>query len=276
MRGATASDNVRPVQPYNFNPRTPCGVRRGAIMAYYNPYIFQSTHPVRGATTYLQNQSYNHILQFQSTHPVRGATIALIYDFSSATISIHAPRAGCDADCRLLDSSYRISIHAPRAGCDALVGAHLFQQFISIHAPRAGCDVTVQLAHLDFYNFNPRTPCGVRHRVIHHATPNAEFQSTHPVRGATAIPSSTKPTLLNFNPRTPCGVRPSATCSHAYFFLFQSTHPVRGATAYCLTTSALSLFQSTHPVRGATKLHKHIRKIIRFQSTHPVRGATGS
>ena len=56
-----------------------------------------------------------------------------------------------------------ISIHAPREGCDGepveLVEAHLA---ISIHAPREGCD---------------------GHLLDVHA--QIEFQSTHPVRGAT-------------------------------------------------------------------------------------------
>ena len=38
------------------------------------PYLlFQSTHPVRGATTAAKNIKPEE-LQFQSTHPVRGAT----------------------------------------------------------------------------------------------------------------------------------------------------------------------------------------------------------
>ena len=33
---------------------------------------------------------------FQSTHPLRGATAYLVLDFLFITISIHAPLAGCD------------------------------------------------------------------------------------------------------------------------------------------------------------------------------------
>ena len=35
-------------------------------------------------------------LAFQSTHPVRGATTALNSAKQAITISIHAPREGCD------------------------------------------------------------------------------------------------------------------------------------------------------------------------------------
>ena len=58
----------------HFNPRTPCGVRR----------IWLSTWTVKPI--------------FQSTHPLRGATCQCVRQASSVPISIHAPLAGCDAE----------------------------------------------------------------------------------------------------------------------------------------------------------------------------------
>ena len=57
----------------NFNPRTPCGVRRGlSELIYQIKKIFQSTHPLRGAThLYFLHDAH---MGFQSTHPLRGAT----------------------------------------------------------------------------------------------------------------------------------------------------------------------------------------------------------
>ena len=78
-----------------------------------------------------------------------------------------------------------ISIHAPRAGCDVADGAHRIQRGISIHAPRAGCDGIRQGRHLTV----------------------GQFQSTHPVRGATGCLAALCKVCFNFNPRTPCGVR---------------------------------------------------------------------
>ena len=56
---------------------------------------------------------------FQSTHPVRGATNLPKTCNAWFLISIHAPREGCDvivgAD---FQTSFEISIHAPREGCD--------------------------------------------------------------------------------------------------------------------------------------------------------------
>ena len=128
------------------------------------------------------------------------------------------------------------------------------QRHISIHAPREGCDVC--------YNNNCKE--------------GLQFQSTHPVRGATD-------TKKRYNQQDQ---------------KFQSTHPVRGATGCALICDcdiAISIhapregcdspparsrwmpgrFQSTHPVRGATGAgHSHHAADCAFQSTHPVRGAT--
>ena len=103
----------------------------------------------------------------------------------------------------------------------------------------------------------------------------AEFQSTRPLRGATA-----KPELAD-----------------AAHFAFQSTRPARGATVSDATVYHVRLFQSTRPARGATpltfQLHdcygisihapregrdkedvKAITGKAGFQSTRPARGAT--
>ncbi len=79
----------------HFNPRTPCGVRRMGSIALLTRSTFQSTHPMRGATSNFRRvcefgNNFNprtpcgvrHFLaavfvrydQFQSTHPMRGAT----------------------------------------------------------------------------------------------------------------------------------------------------------------------------------------------------------
>ena len=107
---------------------------------YVLPYIFQSTHPLRGAT----RRPFAKLPRgrFQSTHPLRGATMP----------------------------------------------SHLIEHFvsISIHAPLAGCDQRVVHSGLHFFDFNPRTPCGVRLPLSSFAFRLSQFQSTHPLRGATA------------------------------------------------------------------------------------------
>ena len=78
----------------HFNPRTPCGVRRhsGGNTAFLQ--AFQSTHPLRGATS--SDVLSDSRLPFQSTHPLRGATRGGVHQPQHHGISIHAPLAGCD------------------------------------------------------------------------------------------------------------------------------------------------------------------------------------
>ena len=59
-------------------------------------------------------------------------------------------------------------------------------EIISIHAPRAGSDLVGFLMSSTLSNFNPRSPCGERlcAAVLGHC--RKVFQSTLPVRGATA------------------------------------------------------------------------------------------
>ena len=57
---------------------------------------------------------------FQSTHPVRGATLLETFHCVRAAISIHAPREGCDQTVHDVSPGREISIHAPREGCDTI------------------------------------------------------------------------------------------------------------------------------------------------------------
>ena len=168
-----------------FNPRTPCGVRLAGTAGRWrlSKCVFQSTHPLRGATA----NAFSHLCfgKFQSTHPLRGATRhptaqgGRQADFN--------PRTPCgvrhEHESNLCYGHY----FNPRTPC----GVRRLKPFplkncfiISIHAPLAGCDQSLRRLRLQARNFNPRTPCGVRRyqpiRRTHHR---------------------------HFNPRTPCGVR---------------------------------------------------------------------
>ena len=117
LRGATRPTRVMlPFVRRNFNPRTPCGVRR---RLYNNPWA---------------------VFKFQSTHPLRGATAGSDARPGTVDISIHAPLAGCDSVDQRHGLGAAISIHAPLAGCDAYIRMLIAQDAISIHAPLAGCD----------------------------------------------------------------------------------------------------------------------------------------
>ena len=55
-----------------------------------------------------------------------------------------------------------ISIHAPLTGCDIMADMLALLKGISIHAPLTGCDLYLIYLVCHYYNFNPRTPDGVR------------------------------------------------------------------------------------------------------------------
>ena len=197
--------------------------------------MFQSTHPARGATSAAYEDFENNIL-FQSTHPARGATQCAAQIRLSRSVSIHAPRAGCD-------STLVITSILPR----------LFQ---STH-PARGATRMVILWPGFMTCFNPRTPRGVRHPDNAYPIWHCSFQSTHPARGAThwQFPSSPRtwvsihapragcdmriqlscPLVFCFNPRTPRGVRPDKITWLVQHGGFQSTHPARGATSCLLS-----------------------------------------
>ncbi len=121
-----------------FNPRSPYGERQGWNVYTDMADVFQSTLPVRGATSGpLGAAAATNIsihaprtgsdalkppppappLPFQSTLPVRGATKIFLSRHTPRGISIHAPRTGSDRiESNAIQPAKRISIHAPRTG----------------------------------------------------------------------------------------------------------------------------------------------------------------
>ncbi len=146
----------------NFNPRTPCGVRRKLTSTTRQTAQFQSTHPVRGAT---------------SSEPL-GSGIT--------RISIHAPRAGCDLK-QSITPVEQLNFN-PRTPCGVRPSQIGSAAGVEHFNPRTPCGVRqppLRCKSDRDYHFNPRTPCGVR-LISHVPAPyGLKFQSTHPVRGAT-------------------------------------------------------------------------------------------
>ena len=123
-----------------------------------------------------------------------------------------------------------ISIHAPLTGCDTDLSHSLILIDISIHAPLTGCDnPSLSQRIIERYNFNPRTPDGVR-RITAITSAMSFLISIHaPLTGCDSIlpnplvvgkisihapltgcDSVKALSMLNpeyFNPRTPDGVR---------------------------------------------------------------------
>ena len=125
---------------WNFNPRAPCGARRNRILDMASHIQFQSTRPMRGATT-VADQRIILGIGFQSTRPMRGATVLVLLNKALAPISIHAPHAGRDPSGRAA-SPGTLNFN-PRAPCGARRRRALLRQRTQGH-------------------FNPRAPCGAR------------------------------------------------------------------------------------------------------------------
>ena len=107
----------------NFNPRSPCGERPSPTsmrtgLGNFNP---RSPCGERQETCLIAP----FVPQFQSTLPMRGATSRMraIYRFNQ--ISIHAPHAGSDEGNSSKAIANTISIHAPHAGSDQRRGGRI-------------------------------------------------------------------------------------------------------------------------------------------------------
>ena len=172
-----------------------------------NPGAFQSTRPLRGATS---DHPWRNLWAwvFQPTRPLRGATRTPIKLRDCFLISTHAPLAGRDR------SSIKVTINKrdfnPRAPCGA--------------RPRH-----IQRFARAFY-FNPRAPCGARRLPRRLTASSATFQPTRPLRGAT-IDIYKKPANAKISTHAPLAGRDKPTSvSKRQTRTFQPTRPLRGAT----------------------------------------------
>ena len=191
---------------------------------------FQSTHPLRDATTTFQLiQTHN---QFQSTHPLRDATeIALMHVSGRWYFNPRTPYGMRHQWLTLTLTLSRFQSTHPLRDATTRFVYYTCIRYISIHAPLTGCDLLICIEEVCNLYFNPRTPYGMRRSYNFKYVFKKIFQSTHPLRDATQY--------------------------HLFWSLqrslFQSTHPLRDATCehYCFPT-ARRKFQSTHPLRDAT------------------------
>ena len=124
-----------------------------------------------------------------------------------------------------------------------------------------------------------------------------KFQSTLPMRGATASSIGLYRSTFNFNPRSPCGERHCLFRDSIYDQLFQSTLPMRGATKMRYRVRYRNLISIHAPHAGSDVVSAVYISLMRdfnprspcgerpgvrsaifsfkeFQSTLPMRGAT--
>ena len=166
LAGCDAARPCSGTPRYHFNPRTPCGVRLARCSPAPSARAFQSTHPLRGATS--------------------GLSIGIS---RSNTISIHAPLAGCDSFPFACAAFARISIHAPLAGCDLCSAFPICAscKFQSTHPLRGA--TTARRTFAGCWIFQSTHPLRGATLPFLPPPPAKAFQSTHPLRGATRLSS---------------------------------------------------------------------------------------
>ena len=159
VRGATGQlpQGARAVP--GFNPRAPCGARRGLLTVTVKFADLVSIHAPRAGRDQLAAGGHAHAYVV-SIHAPRAGRDVLRPELSGlvALVSIHAPRAGRDP-CPTRASGPSPRCFNPRAPCGARQHEHARDRkrdHVSIHAPRAGRDVPAQGA-------------GSRHSVSIHA-----------------------------------------------------------------------------------------------------------
>ena len=120
----------------NFNPRSPCGERRGNIARNGNHTHFNPRSPCGERPSKLLTVSFSSI--FQPTLPVRGATKMIqLTNYLDIYFNPRSPcgerrDAGVDAEPHTI-----ISTHAPRAGSDlenkkSAIAVHKFQPTLPV------------------------------------------------------------------------------------------------------------------------------------------------
>ena len=167
----------------NFNPRSPYGERPFPKRRSQPILRFQSTLPLRGATRIPDSLRWHHL--FQSTLPLRGATGI------SDSFHIHI----------VFQSTL------PLRGATRAAAADRLDLCISIHAPPTGSDDPVGGRAPGLPDFNPRSPYGERLARLTIMPNKFPFQSTLPLRGATAASCLPVDPAGHFNPRSPYGER---------------------------------------------------------------------
>ena len=162
MRGATFGKPRRFFSMSCFNPRAPCGARR------------------------LRSRSASTFCLFQSTRPMRGATTRAPLPLQACHVSIHAPHAGRDDRLSSTRREEKVSIHAPHAGRDLL--STIYGSGLSSFNPRAPCGARhwsgIPLLFWSMFQ-STRPMRGATNGESLIAT-LAMFQSTRPMRGATS------------------------------------------------------------------------------------------
>ena len=184
------------------------------------------------------------------------------------TISIHAPREGCD---RLVRSSFSLRKYfnprTPRGVRRLALQTVSPYSIISIHAPREGCDkieIVCFLLMLEFQSTHPARGATYSYVSINY---RANISIHAPREGCDVIAKGEAHDQNDFNPRTPRGVRQQTLPKSREFAWLNSLICTRGRrlsiqkqTRLCSIKLSFMLFGCEPAGEGVSSWTSHATK----------------
>ena len=255
-----------------FNPRAPCGARLFSSRTLSFTAKFQSSRPLRGATSTIRTMADN--TQFQSSRPLRGATIAGRGGGIHIIISILAPLAGRDQKAQDAIDNATFQSSRPLRGATDGRKRRGKQTAISILAPLAGRDCA-KMAMTITDEISILAPLAGRDHSDRVRIPVHQISILAPLAGRDNGIDGAFNLRYDFNPRAPCGARHHRSRLVMRHGEFQSSRPLRGATLGTMFQVLESVFQSSRPLRGATQALQKSDSRKRISILAPLAGRDG-
>ena len=154
--------------------------------------------------------------QFQSTRPIRGATSVAQDEADRTSISIHAPHTGRDLRLHIViprDISFQSTRPIRGATSAASRKRRPYRTFQSTRPIRGATPVALLPVCRRLY-FNPRAPYGARRALHHRTAPDGRISIHAPHTGRDAQHFVSLQIIIDFNPRAPYGARHSSNRGH--------------------------------------------------------------
>ena len=271
LRGATCVNVHLIFCCQSFNPRSPCGERRAALVVQRGRLWFQPTLPLRGATQVpvpgaggkrvsthaplagsdcLDVDAVRLGAWFQPTLPLRGATQHDRKITASCLFQPTLPLRGATVALGVLTSWVEFQPTLPLRGAteqlEGVTQINVFQPTLPLRgATRTSWSQCAPLC------FNPRSPCGERRRSSPDRSASARFNPRSPCGERRSSDHGSFPVGRGFNPRSPCGERLLEMTLSPLAVPFQPTLPLRGATGLWLWWHVGNRVSTHAPLAGS-------------------------
>ena len=157
---------------FHFNPRAPCGARQAMSSAFGLSHVFQSTRPLRGATS-ASGSTMRPTGNFNPRAPCGARRQS---PQQSSARKHFNPRAPCGARPRRVHNYLAVWLFQstrPLRGATDRLKVHFASSLFQSTRPLRGATNGVAAARQICIDFNPRAPCGARPKSITLAPPVA-------------------------------------------------------------------------------------------------------